>query len=223
MASRWTVIAQGVVFILFPLLFMVLATPPVHPRLPGSAEEQILHLADAATRWRLVHFGLAIGSVFGAWTVFSLGRSISRPWMRPAAQALLVGGVASSLALVGIFWQEMVAIPSLAKACATVDACLARENQPFFEGFAQLGWRKVPYLAWGGIGLTGSVLLLGLLGWRTGVIRVWEALLLAAGCVWIIVMAPGLHGDAIFGFIGVLIGLGSYAVRSVKQSLRGTP
>lgn len=218
--SRLLIVVQAAPFLLFPLLFMVLATAPIHPRLAGSADEQIRQVAEAATRWRLVHFGLAAACVFGALTTFSLASLVPGRLLSPAARSVSVAGGFSALALIGVFWQELVLVPSVAKACAGVEACLAPENAQFFESFAQLGWRKVPYLAWAGIGLTGSLLLLGALAWRVRVLRFWEALPVVVGCGAIIIMAPGLHGDAIFGFSAVLVGLASFGGRRVWTSLR---
>ena len=58
--QRWTVIAQATCFMLFPLRFIVLATPQyfgVHPSLSGSPDQQIQEIAASALRWRLVHLG----------------------------------------------------------------------------------------------------------------------------------------------------------------------
>ncbi len=213
---RLNVIAQPAAFLLFPVLFMVLTTPPFHPSLAGTVEEEIRGLADAATRWRLVHLGLTIGSILGGLTVVSLGRVVGGRLWSVAGRAASAVGVVSALVLVGVFLQEAIMVPSLAKACARVETCLAPENRLFFQEFARLGWQEVPYLGWGGIGLTGSLLVVGLLGWRAGNLRFWEALPLVLGCARIILTEPSLHGNAIFGFIGILVGLGFYAVRMVR-------
>lgn len=213
LASRWSTIAQAITLILFPLLFIVLTTKPVHPILSGPADQQIRQVAEAATRWRLVHFGLAMGSLFGAATVLQLRRGVSGSLLLPAANVAAVGGVGAALVLVGVFWQETIIVASLARTCAAVEACLGSDNKTFYEGFAHLGWTRVPYLGWGGIALVASIIVLGFTAWRARVLRIWEGLLLVLGATTIIVLSPGLHGDAVFGFLGILLGLGSWAAR----------
>ena len=219
--SRLTVIAQATSFLLFPLLFIVLATPEyfrIHPNLGELPDQQIQQVAASAIRWRLVHLGLAVACLMGVVTILSLRSLVSGRLPSLIANAATTVGVAGAVVLIAILWQEVTIIPSLAKACAAAaDACLSSSNEAFFQRFADLGWRHIFFLHEGGRGLALGLLALGLLGWKTRALRFWEALPLALGSASIVIWTPSLHGEAAFALVGVLLGIGSYAVRAVRR------
>ena len=216
--SRLTVIAQATAFVLFPLLFIVLPMPGVHPNLGELPDQQIQQLAASAIRWRLVHLGLAIACLMSVVTILSLRSLVSGRWASLIANAATTLGVAGAGVFIAILWQEVTIVPSLAKACvAAADPCLSSSNEAFFQRFADLGWRHIPFLPEGGRGIALGLLALGLLGWKTRALRIWEALPLALGSASIVIWTPHFHSDAAFALVGVLLGMGSYAVRAVHS------
>ena len=65
-------ILQALCLVLFPLSFLLLSNTGLHPGFAGTPAEMIQGLAAEAGRWRLVHAGLAGGSLLGLAVILTL-------------------------------------------------------------------------------------------------------------------------------------------------------
>lgn len=205
-------------FVLFPLLFIFFAGTRIHPGLAGTAADQIGQLAVQSGRWQLVHSVLAAASLLGLgavlilWTFVTHGRSGP---IAVVAHAATVVGAAGAALLAGVVLMEAGLVAPLAKACASAQPCLQTADAPFAQEFARLGWGDVPPLGWSGVALAFGVLVLTAAGWILGPLRTWEAPVLAASQIGILFTNPGLHGDARYPLIVMLVAMSGLALRVI--------
>jgi hypothetical protein len=213
----WTPVARALsaaCIVLFPLTFIVLAGTGVHPN-AGLGAEGIQMVAKAADRWRIVHAGLAVAALLGVGTVLVL-RALAveaRPngparWL---TEGFTVIGVSGAAMLSGVLLMEVGLVAALAEACSTSPSCLS--DAPLSSRIADLGWAAIPPLGWAGILFAVGLLGLSLVGWVTGGLRWWEGLILAVATVGIGFTNPGLHGDAMYPLLFVLLALAGVAGR----------
>lgn len=205
--------------VLFPLLFIFFAGTRIHPGLSGTAADQIRQLGvQAAGRWQLVHSVLALASLLGLatvlilWTLVARGRSGPVAILAHAATAI---GAAGAALLSGVVLMEAGLVAPLAKACASAPPCLSTADAPFAQEFARLGWGDVPPLGWSGVALAFGVLILAAAGWILGPLRIWEAPVLAVSQIGILFTNPGLHGNARFPLIVMLVATAGLALRVI--------
>lgn len=218
MAVRdWTPAARALAaacIVLFPLTFIVLAGTGVHPS-AGLGAEGIRLVAEAADRWRIVHAGLAVGALLGLGTVLVL-RALAveaRPsgpsrWL---TEGFTVIGMSGAAMLSGVLLMEVGLVAPLAEACAASPSCLS--DAVFASRVADLGWAAIPPLGWAGILFAVGLLGLALIGWVTGGLRWWEGLILALAALGVGFTNPGLHGDAMYPLLFVLLALSGVAGR----------
>jgi hypothetical protein len=214
---NWTPAARALsaaCIVLFPLTFIVLAGTGAHPS-AGLGAEGIRLVAEAADRWRIVHAGLAVGALLGLGTVLVL-RALAveaRPsgparWL---TEGFTVIGVSGAAMLSGVLLMEVGLVAPLAEACAASPSCPS--DAPFAARVADLGWAAIPPLGWAGILFAVGLLGLALTGWVTGGLRWWEGLVLALAALGIGFTNPGLHGDAMYPLLFVLLVLSGVAGR----------
>lgn len=214
--NRWSRIPQALCLVLFPLSFLLLSNTTLHPGFAGTPAEQIRGLAADAARWQLVHAGLAGGSLLGLGAILTLRSLLPRP--RIAANVITVIGVVSTSLLTGIFMQEAMVVPELAKACVdSSEACLSPANQSFVDRFTDLALNRVPLLFQGGATLMASIFALGLVGQRARALVLRESLPLMVGATVVFLYGPGLHGVPLgLPFIGFLILLAGFGLLSIR-------
>ena len=209
---------------LFPLSFLLLSNTGLHPGFAGTPEEMIQGLAAEADRWRLVHAGLAGGSLLGLAVILMLRSLLPQP--RIAGNVIAAIGVVATSLLMGVFAQEAMVVPELAKACVeSGQACLSPANQPFVDRFTDLALSRVPLLFQGGATLMVTIFLFGLLGLRSQVMVLREALPVMVGSTLVFLYGPGLHGVPLglpfIGFLMMLAGFGMLAIRLLRSPATG--
>ena len=210
---------QALCLVLFPLSFLLLSNTGLHPGFAGTPAEQIQGLAADATRWQLVHAGLAGGSLLGLAVILILRSLLPQP--RIAANVIATIGVVATSLLTGVFMHEAMVVPELAKACVeSGEACLSSANQAFVDRFTELALSRVPLLFQGGASLMVTVFILGLMGQRARALVLRESLPLMVGATLVFLYGPGLHGVPLglpfIGFLIMLAGLGMLAVRLLR-------
>ena len=198
----------------------------LHPGFAGTPAEQIQGLAAEAGRWQLVHAGLACGTLLGLAVVLILRSLLPEP--RIAGNIVTAGGVVATSLLTGVFTQEAMAVPALAKACVEAgESCLAPANQAFVERFTDLALNRVPLLFQGGAILMVTIFLFGLLGLRSQAMVLRESLPVMVGSTLVFLYGPGLHGVPLglpfIGFLLMLAGFGMLAIRLLRTPSAGAP
>jgi hypothetical protein len=211
----------------FPLILILVDLTGVHPSLPGSTgAEQIQKLAASAARWSQVHAAFTVAGFLALCTMLVLRGLIARGSTHLPADAAAAIGAIGAVVFTATVIMEVSVVPKLSSACAASEPCLTPANLVFTEELADQGWRDLPGLVWGSRGIALGVLLLAVLGLRSGALKLWEALLIGAGGFYEFAAPTGLHAWGTFspgtGFPGitglmVLAGNVGIALRLFRQ------
>jgi hypothetical protein len=220
----WAHRVDAACLVLFPLIFLIFAGTDIHPDPSGETPaDQVRAVAGSAGAWQLVHLLLAAGSLLAMGAVLALRSLVParRHRLSVAASITAALGVAAAGLVAGMVLMEAALVAPVAKACAASSSCLAPDNEPFLNEFANASWNDVTHLSYAAGTLIFSLAALAVLGWVARAVRPWEALAVVIGVVGIYATNTVLHGDAKYGLAFVLVAGVSIASRMERSSRHG--
>lgn len=217
----------------FPSILLLIDVTNIHPSLGrGMATDQIRQLAASAGEWAQVHGLFVVAGFFGLATMLILRSVIAAkdPSLAPDVAAAV--GVVGAVVFLGTVLMEVLVVPELTKACVASGPCLSAANLDFTEALADQGWRALPGLGWGSRGVSLGLLLLAVVGAKSGGLKLWEAAALMVGGLQEFLVGTGLHGWGTFdpelgltGLTGVaiLVANAGVAIRIFRGGKAGAP